>query len=185
MGNTGAYLGLVEYAINRTDEPLLRARGYLVAGVLVQSIPDITTSLLDRTIKAVNSDEVEVVRVACIKSLQGFIKARTVPADRQTPIIASIAEFLESKDLTDLEDSDDLLVTLVDSLAAAIGIDPTVTIFGEGAALDLLFTLVRLSFGCELGRCDYLRLHSPYCYHSILQTSANLVRRDMALPTSN
>ncbi len=43
----GAYLGLVEYAINRPDEPLLRARGYLVAGVLIQSIPEIGPGMFD------------------------------------------------------------------------------------------------------------------------------------------
>ena len=139
----GAYFDLVEYAINRADEPLLRARGYLVAGVLVQSIPDVALSLLDRTIKAVNDDEVEVVRVACIKALQGFIKARTVPADRQVPIVTSISQFLYAKDLTELEDADDLLVTLVDTLAAAIGIDPLITVSGDSGALDLLFLLAK------------------------------------------
>lgn len=139
----GAYLGLVDYAINRADEPLLRARGYLVAGVLVQSIPDVALGLLDRTIKGVNSDEAEVVKVSCIKAIQGFIKARTVPADRQVPIIASISEFLYAKDLTDLEDADDLLVTLVESLRAAIEIDSRITISGDSGALDLLFVLAK------------------------------------------
>jgi hypothetical protein len=139
----GAYLGLVDYAINRADEPLLRARGYLVAGVLVQSIQDVALGLLDRTIKGVNSDEAEVVKVSCIKAIQGFIKARTVPADRQVPIIASISEFLYAKDLTDLEDADDLLVTLVESLRAAIEIDSRITISGDSGALDLLFVLAK------------------------------------------
>lgn len=139
----GAYLGLVEYAINRTDEPLLRARGYLVAGILVQSIPDVPPTLLDRTIKAVNADDAEVVKVASIKALQGFIKARSVPADRQVAIVASISEFLYAKDLTDLEDADDLLVTLVDSLSAAIYMDPLITIQGDSGALDLLFVLAK------------------------------------------
>jgi importin-9 len=139
----GAYLGPVDYAINSAAEPLLRARGYLVAGILVQSLPELSTSLLDRTIKAVNSDDAEVVRVACIKALQGFIKARTVLSDRQGPIIASISDFLYAKDLTDLEDADDLLVTLVDTLSAAIDIDPTITINGDSGSLDLLFVLAK------------------------------------------
>ncbi len=139
----GAYLGLIEYAINRPDEPLLRARGYLVAGILVQSIPDVALNLLDRTIKGVNDDEADVVKVACIKGIQGFIKARTVPADRQVPIIASISDFLYAKDLTDLEDADDLLVTLVESLRAAININSQVVLSGEGGALDLLFQLAK------------------------------------------
>jgi hypothetical protein len=139
----GAYLSLVDYAINRSEEPLLRARGYLVAGILVQSIPDVPLSLLDHTIKSVNSDDAEVVRVSCIKALQGFIKARTLPADRQLSIVASISEFLHAKDLTHLEDADDLLVTLVESLSAAIEMDPSIAISGDSGSLDLLFLLAK------------------------------------------
>ncbi len=139
----GSYLPLIDYAVNQLDEPLFRARSYLIAGILVQSIPDVALGLLDRTIKGVNSDEAEVVKVSCIKSLQGFVKARTVPADRQVPIVASISEYLYAKDLTDLEDADDLLVTLVETLRAAIGIDPRITISGDSGALDLLFVLAK------------------------------------------
>ncbi|KAK0119474.1 hypothetical protein ONS95_010922 [Cadophora gregata] len=138
-----AYLPLIDYAINRTEEPLLRARGYLIAGILVQSIPDVALGLLDRTIKGVNTDEAEVVKVSCIKALQGFISARTVPADRQVPIVACISEYLYAKDLTDLEDADDLLLTLVETLRAAITMDPRITITGESGALDLLFILAK------------------------------------------
>lgn len=138
-----SYLGLIDYAINRTDEQLLRARGYLVTGVLVQSMPDIPQALLDRTIKGVNGDMSEVVNVSCIKAIQGFVKANTVPAEKQIGIIGSISEFLNSKDLTDLEDADDLLVTLVETLRAAIGLDPRIAISGDRGALDLLFVLAK------------------------------------------
>ena len=137
------YLGLIDYAVNREEEPLLRARGYLVAGILVQSVPDVNPDLLDRTIKHINGTESEVVKVACIKALQGFIKANAVQADRQIPIIAAVSEFLHAKDLTDLEDADDLLVTLVETLRAAINIDPRVSISNEVGALDLLFVLAK------------------------------------------
>jgi hypothetical protein len=138
-----SYLGLIDYAINRTDEQLLRARGYLVTGILVQSMPDIPQALLDRTIKGVNGDTSEVVNVSCIKAIQGFVKANTVPAEKQMGIIATISEFLNSKDLTDLEDADDLLVTLVETLRSAIGLDPRVAISGDRGALDLLFVLAK------------------------------------------
>lgn len=138
-----AFLPFIDYAINREEEPLLRARGYLGAGILVQSLPDVALGLLDRTIRAVNTDEAEVVKVSCIKALQGFIDARTVPADRQIPIIACISEFLYSKDLTELEVADDLLVTLVESLRVAILIDSRITLSNEGGALDLLFVLAK------------------------------------------
>jgi len=138
-----AFLGLIDYAINRADEPLLRARGYLVSGLLVQCLPDVALSLLDRTIASVNNDSADVVKVACIKTLQGFMKAHTVPADRQLTIINAISEFLYAKDLTDLEDADDLLVTLVETLRDAIELDTRIAIAPDNGALDLLFVLAK------------------------------------------
>jgi importin-9 len=142
-----AFLEFIDYAVNREDEYLLRARGYLVAGTLVQcfssdNFPSLT--LLDRTIKAVNTDQSEVVKVACIKSIQGFIKAPgSVPADRQIPICVAISDFLQAKDLTELEDADDLLVTLVESLRAAIQLDPRISISSGSGVLDLLFLMAK------------------------------------------
>jgi importin-9 len=142
-----AFLEFIDYAVTREDEYLLRARGYLVAGVLVQSFssdvfPNLT--LLDRTIKAVNDDDSEVVKVACIKAIQGFIKAPdSVPVDRQIPICVAISEFLHAKDLTQLEDADDLLVTLVESLRAAIQLDPRISIANGSGVLDLLFLMAK------------------------------------------
>lgn len=138
-----AFIPFIDYSINREEEPLLRARGYLVAGILVQSLPDVALGLLDRTVRAVNTDEAEVVKVSCIKSLQGFIKAHTVPSDRQLTIIGAISEFLYSKDLTELEVADDLLITLVETLRAAIQMDTRITLSNEGGALDLLFVLAK------------------------------------------
>ena len=66
-----------------------------------------------------------------------------VPADRQSPIVASISEFLYGKDLTDLEDADDLLITLAETLSAAIEIDSSIAISGDSGALDLLFVLAK------------------------------------------
>ncbi|TEY34826.1 hypothetical protein BOTCAL_0610g00020 [Botryotinia calthae] len=140
---SSAFLPFIDYSINREEEPLLRARGYLVAGNLAQSIPQVSLELLDRTVRGVNLDAAEVVKVSCIKSIQGYILAHTVPADRQLPIIASISEFLHSKDLTELESADDLLVTLVESLRSAIQMDTRVTLADEGGALDLLFVLAK------------------------------------------
>ncbi|KHJ32099.1 putative importin-beta domain-containing protein [Erysiphe necator] len=137
----GVCFGLIEYAISRTDEPLLRARGYLVAGIVVQSIPDMSLDLLSRTIKSINSDESEVVKVSCIKSIQGWVKDRSV-AEHQLPIINAVSEYLYSKDLTELADADDLLVTLVETLRASINIDPCISV-GDSPVLDLLFQLAK------------------------------------------
>lgn len=142
-----AYLQFLDYAVNREDEYLLRARGYLVAGILVQGFSsDVFPSLalLDRTVKAVNQDESEVVRVACIKAIQGFIKApNNFPIDRQIAIAVAISEFVHAKDLTQLEDADDLLVTIVETLRAVILIDPRISIASGSGVLDLLFLMAK------------------------------------------
>lgn len=137
----GAYFELIEYAISQRDQPLLRARGYLVSGIVVQSIPDVSLDLLDRIVKSINSDESEVVKVACIKSIQGWIKNRAL-INHQIMIISAISDYLYAKDFTDLDDAADLLVTLVETLRAAINIDTRVTV-GDSPVLDLLFTMAK------------------------------------------
>lgn len=142
-----AYLEFIDYSVQRQEEYLLRARGFLVAGILVQTVTDEsfpTLALLDRTISAINDDESEVVKVACIKAVQGYIKAPTsVPADRQIPICVAVSDFLNAKDLTELEEADDLLVTLVESLRAAVQLDPVISIAPGSGVLDLIFLLAK------------------------------------------
>lgn len=137
-----AYLELVSYAIERRDEPLLRARGYLVAGLLVQNTPA-AAAFLDRTIAAITDEESELVQVACVKAVDGFIKSEAMPADRQLPIIMAISKFLADKDMTEMEDADDLLITLVDTLRLAISIDKRVALADNVQALDLLFLVAK------------------------------------------
>lgn len=142
-----AFLEFVDYSVNREDEYLLRARGYLVGGILVQAISSDgfpSLALLDRTINAVNADESEVVKVSCIKAIPGFIRAPGIAAtDRQGPICAAITAFLTSQDLSELEESDDLIVTVVETLRAAIHIDPRISIADGSQVLDLLFLLAK------------------------------------------
>lgn len=138
-------MGFIDYAINQ-EEPLLRARGYLIAGILVQAAPAESfpiTGLLDRTIKAINEDDSEVVKVACMKATQGYTRSNIGPSDRQIHICSALSDFLHGQDLTDLEDSDDLLVMLVESLGSAINIDARICIAEGSNVLDLLFVMAK------------------------------------------
>lgn len=136
-----AYLELVQYAVNRQDEPILRARGYLVAGVLSRSFPP-ASALLDRAIEAMTREPSELVQVACVKAMEGFIKAGVTP-ERQGAVILAIQQFLEAKDLTELEDADDLLLTLLDTLRCAINMDIRIAIQPDNKAIDLLFIIAK------------------------------------------
>ncbi|KAL2126663.1 hypothetical protein VTI74DRAFT_439 [Chaetomium olivicolor] len=136
-----AYLELVNYAISRKDEPMLRARGYLVAGSLAQ-VYQPAIGLLDTVVESMTRDDSELVQVACVKAVDGLIKGGA-PKDRQVPIIVAIQRFLEAKDLSELEDADDLLVTLLETLRTAIGMDTRIAIQPESKAVDLLFLIAK------------------------------------------
>lgn len=138
-----AYLELVDYAVNRPEQSLLRARGYLVAGILGQSF-DPQPAVLDRIIESVTREESEVVKVACIKAIESLINAGKVSEDRQVPIINAIQTYMNGKDPEDMEDADELLVTLAESLRAAIGLNTRIALSNEVPSVDLLFLLAKL-----------------------------------------
>ncbi|KAK7403980.1 hypothetical protein QQX98_010261 [Neonectria punicea] len=138
-----AYLELVDFAINRPEEPLLRARGYLVAGVLCRSF-ETPPSLLDRIIESITREESEVVQVASIKAVEGLINALRVTPDRQVPIITAIQTYMNGKDPSDMEDADELLVTLAEALRSAIGLETRIALSNDVQSIDLLFLLAKL-----------------------------------------
>lgn len=136
------YLELVNYAISRTEQPLLQARGYLVSGTIAKGFPP-ALALLDHTINAIQSDPSELVQVACIKALENYVRSGAVPADRQLHILGAVEGFLNGRDLQDIEDADDLLVALTESLRAAIGLNRSVVLAPEVKSLDLLFLVAQ------------------------------------------
>ncbi|RSL71941.1 hypothetical protein CEP54_001060 [Fusarium duplospermum] len=138
-----AYLELVNYAINRPQEPLLGARGYLVAGVLCKFF-ETPVELLDRIITCITREESEVVQVACVKAAEGLVRAGRVTSDRQIPIINSIQTYMNNKDPSDMEDADELLYTLAEALRAAIKIDTRIALSNDVQSVDLLFRLAQL-----------------------------------------
>jgi hypothetical protein len=141
-----AYLELVNYAVNQPEQPLLRGRGYLVAGILAQT-SSIAAGLLDRTIDAITSEQSELVQVACIKATEGFIRGDgDGPApgpEVQAKVVNAISQWMSSKDMTEIEEADDLLVTLAETLRAAIFLDKRVTVSNDVPALDLLFLIAK------------------------------------------
>ncbi|PHH83498.1 hypothetical protein CDD82_49 [Ophiocordyceps australis] len=147
------YYKLVDYAVSRSDQPLLRARGYLVAGMLGRSFPlpmvqpspaGPAASLLHHIIKCIATDESEVVQVACIKALEGLILSDRVGQEKQVPIIMAIQTYVNNKDPSDMEEADELVVTLAEALRAAMMINTQIALSNEVQAIDLLFLLAKL-----------------------------------------
>ncbi|KAJ3489566.1 hypothetical protein NLG97_g5966 [Lecanicillium saksenae] len=138
-----AYLELVDYAVNRPEEPLLRARGYLVAGILGRSYEP-PAALLDRIISSINTEESEVVKVACVKAINDLIDAGKVPNDRQLSIINAVQTYMNGKDPEEMEEADELLVTLTGAVRAAISLNHQIALNSDVQSVELLFLLAKL-----------------------------------------
>ena len=138
------FIDFVRYAIQQPD-PFLRARGYLVAGSINKSsaevLQEVGLSFMELTLKAVNDDDSEVVKVSCIRALQNYLTAipLEVTAPMQPSVIAALSAYIATQDLTEQSESDDLVVILLETLRDTILIDAHVNLTGPG--LDLLFTI--------------------------------------------
>lgn len=127
------------------EEEFLRARGYLVAGILARvagkSFHPSATSYLEATLKAVLDDPSEVVKVSCLRALQDLLPSlpSNLGGPFQAPIITAISEFVSAHDLRDLSDSDDLKVTLAETLRDTIMVNPSVVL--SSTAIDVLFSV--------------------------------------------
>ncbi|KAI1447799.1 ARM repeat-containing protein [Annulohypoxylon stygium] len=139
-----AYLELINYAVNRVEEPLLRARGYLVAGVIAQ-FNGTAAALLDRTLEAITAESSELVQVACLKAIEGFLRSGSAAGNQQiqAKVVSAIQQWMSTRDMADLEEADDLLITLTETLRSAINIDKRVAVINDVPALDLLFLIAK------------------------------------------
>ncbi|KAG6188934.1 hypothetical protein E4U27_006853 [Claviceps purpurea] len=138
-----AYLELVHFIITNPGAPLIRARGYMVAGTLSRAFRPPPT-LADRMIHVITNEESEVVQVACIKAIEGMITSGHVGSVRQIPIITAIQAYMNGKDPSDMEEADELLVVLSETLRSAINLDTKVTLRDDILSIDLLFMLAKL-----------------------------------------
>lgn len=136
------YVDFIRYAMQQPDA-FLRARGYLVAGSLTRTSGDalqqLGTSFLEASLQAIPSDESDVVQVSCIRALQYYLQAlpHATTQPIQNTIIMAISNYLAAQDMSELSDSEDLMVTLVETLRDAILIDTRICITDNG--LDTLF----------------------------------------------
>ncbi|GIZ41788.1 hypothetical protein CKM354_000508200 [Cercospora kikuchii] len=142
--SANGYVDFIKHAMQ--EEPVfLRARGYLVAGSLTRTsgnaLQAVAASFMEASLQAIANDESEIVKVSCIRALQYYLAAlpSSVTIQRQPDIVASLSNFLNAQDLSDLDDSDDLLITIIETLRDAIMLDTRTCLVGGG--LDLLFTV--------------------------------------------
>ncbi|KAH7369251.1 armadillo-type protein [Plectosphaerella cucumerina] len=140
---TEAYLAFVDFTINQPQEPYLRARGYLLGGSLTRAV-ETPPALLDRTIACITTESEEVVQLSCIKALEYFMRSSRVPQDRQVLLLTAISQYMTTKDPEDLEELEELVVTLAETIRLAINLDPRIVINNqEVQSVDLLFVIAK------------------------------------------
>jgi len=141
----------IRYAVQQKDE-FLRARGYSVAGSLTKASKDesaqygvtlgqVAVQFMDMTVQAINNDSSEVVKVACIRALQFYLQAisKEVLLPVQDAIVSAVSDYISNQDLGELMASDDVAISLVETLRDAILLNANICL--TGAALDVLFTI--------------------------------------------
>ncbi|KAF2204859.1 ARM repeat-containing protein [Delitschia confertaspora ATCC 74209] len=141
------FIEFVRYAMQQPDV-FLRARGFLVAGSLTRtsgdSLQQVAVSFLEASLQAItNTDESEIVRVSCIRALQHYLQSlpHAITQPLQNSIITALFNYINTQDMEVLKESDDLIVTLVETLRDAILLDPRICLAGSG--LDLLFEVAK------------------------------------------
>lgn len=143
------FLEIVDPSL-RSQDAFLRARAYLLAGSLTSTVsePSIQPTLLHYLSLAANalrSDPAELVQVACIRALQDYLReeadkeSATSLKEIQPQIIAALSDYVTGHDLRELNDSDDLKVTLIETLRDVVNVDVPIVL--DGPAIDLLFTI--------------------------------------------
>lgn len=125
----------------------MRAGTQLVLGSLFKvshdNFQETAANYLQNTVQVAMSDQSDVVKVACIRVIQEYLRilSRNTKEPLQAPIVQAIAEFISAHDLRDeLEDADDVKAALIETLRDAISLN-TVAALDTTPALDLFFTL--------------------------------------------
>ncbi|KAF2767152.1 ARM repeat-containing protein [Teratosphaeria nubilosa] len=139
-----AYVDFIQHAIQQ-EAVFLRARGYLVAASLTRTSGDalqaVAANLMEASLRAIDHDSSDIVKVSCIRALQYYLASLppAVTHSKQPAVVAALSSYLNTQDLSDLADSDDLLIAIIETLRDAILLDTSVCLTGGG--LDLLFTI--------------------------------------------
>lgn len=142
--SANGYVDLIQHAVQE-EAVFLRARGYLVAGSLTRTSGDalqpVAATFMEASLQAINNDPSEIVKVSCIRALQYYLASLppAVTHSKQGAIVSALSNFLNTQDLGDLADSDDLLITIIETLRDAILLDTSNCL--EGGGIDLLFTV--------------------------------------------
>lgn len=138
------YIDFIRYAMQQEDV-FLRARGYATASNLTRASGDaifgVAGTLMEQTLHAINADQSEIVRISCIRAMKAYLAA--IPAAHtlaiQPNVIAAINDYIGEIDFGEMDEYEDIMIAILESLRDAIMLDTRICLTGSG--LDVLFTI--------------------------------------------
>ena len=118
----------------------------LVAWLGGQETPDKTSIILgfaNRSLKAMDSDKSDIVKTACIRIMKDYLTTLPSPqsTELQPQVVNSIAKFLSTQDLEDMDENIDLIDVVLQTLRDTIMANPLTCL--ETNALDVLIEMVK------------------------------------------
>jgi importin-9 len=146
-----SFIEFLQHSIQHPDE-FLRARGHIVAGIVVRTagepLAQVGQSFLDSTLSALNHDNSDIVKVACVRALQFYLETPSPIAgveSLQESIIQALTNFMNSQDLSIHTDSDDFMSNIAQTVQYAILLNEKVCLTGDGLAA--LFNIANFGAG--------------------------------------
>ena len=97
------------------------------------------------SIRAISEDSSDLVKVASVRAMQNYLQA--IPSasglEIQMKTMSVMSSFLETQDLEELKQSEELSATLAETLRDAIAVDPVLSL--QRDAIRLLFTIIQFN----------------------------------------
>ena len=100
-------------------------------------------SYAEQSLNALNDDQSEIVKAACIRVLHTYLTSLPSPqgSSLQGPIVTSIAKFLDTQDFVDMDENIDLIDIILQTIRDTILANPLTCLEHNG--LDVLLTMVK------------------------------------------
>lgn len=142
---TACLLELTQFAMESKESTFLQARGFLIGGALTatakESFNPTATSLLEATVRMISVSNSQIIQVSCIRALSPCLESlpTSTTYPQQSPIISALTHFLSGRVPSDLMESDELILSLLDTLRATLNIDVRICVESDG--LNLLFQI--------------------------------------------
>ena len=104
---------------------------------------DLAMAYAQQSLSALDNDESYIVKAACIRVLHAYLNSLPSPqgTSLQNPIVSSVAKFLDTQDLDDMDENIDLIDLILQTIRDTVLANPLTCLEHNG--LDVLLTMVK------------------------------------------